>query len=277
MRKSRRRVALLFSLLATVLALAVPAPVPAAGNETWTWSSATHPAGSASMRFWPDGGTSGAGLWLYQGMYYVPGVAHVDKPLGAWKEETAPSGQGGLGHVSHSTYGTGGLDIGLIATGTRPIEPRIRVSDGWQDAPVSAVGHPGDLRQGMQVCHSGFSDATQAAGSSRCGTLVSDCLATSTTCQVTNPSGLISGGDSGGAVWWYDGKGGVVLEGWVSAGSGTQVNGSWPTMHFIPPWVLQNHQWTAAETWQGESGVSPFPSGQQRTGCFVTTAGCVRS
>lgn len=229
------------------------------------------------MRHWPGGGTSGAGLWLYEGMYYVPGVAHVDQPLGAWKEETAPSGQGGLGHVSHSTYGTGGPDIGLIATGTRPIAPRIRVSDGWQDAPVSAVGHPGDLRPGMQVCHSGFADATQAAGSYRCGTVSGDCLASSTTCRVTNPAGLVSGGDSGGAVWWYDGQGGVVLHGWVKAASGTQVDGSWTTMHFVPPWVLQNHQWTTAQTWQGTSGVSPFPAGPHDTGCFVTTQGCVRS
>jgi hypothetical protein len=252
-------------LLASVLMLA---SLGAAAQTPWTWNNATHPAGAGGV----PGGTSGAGVWVYRGIYYIPGVGHMDGPLGDWRVEST-TGTGTFGRVSHTTRPTQtetGDDIGLIATGTKPLTPRIRVSDAWQDAPISDIAH-GEFRKGANVCHSGHSVTTQLSNGYRCGTLTMDCTRTSVLCYLAASSGgIVSGGDSGGPVWWYDGKGGIVLMGWIR-GSMT-VNGTQWGM-FTPVWILQDHAWKPEETWESWG----YPTGNDGTGCFLTTRGCVRS
>jgi hypothetical protein len=242
-----------------------------APKEQWTWNTATHPAGAGGV----PGGTSGGGVWVYQGIYYIPGAGHMDRPLGAWRNESG-TGTGTFGRVSHSTTpadtSTSPEDIGLIATGSKPVAPVIRVSDAWQNAPISDVAHA-PLKQGAWVCHSGRSEGTQKAGSYRCGTLDWDCTRTNKYCYVSPASssgtGIVGGGDSGGPVWWYDGSGGVTLMGWVVGAASSE----WKTMIFVPVWTLQDHVWTAEETWSSWG----YPAGNDGTGCFLTTKGCFRS
>lgn len=257
----------------TVLTALLAGGGPAEAGAGWTWDAATHPAGSAEV----GGGDSGAGVWLYHGMYYIPGVGHMDQPLGQWKTEQAPTGTGSLGYVSHTTY-SGGLqnpDLGLIATGTAALQPTIRLSDGWQTASIASVSHGNDLPAGRPLCQSGVSTYTQAAGGYQCGTLQQSCTRTQSLCYLTNPNGMGYGGDSGGPVWDYT-TGGAELIGWVSISSGQQAaNGEWTGLGFVPVWTLQTYSWTAAQTWQGSSGIAPFPSGNDGTGCFVTINGCV--
>jgi len=266
------------SLLASAVApVAYGSSTAAEGGkaEGWTWSSATHPAGSAAV----PGGTSGAGVWLWNDVYYVPGVGHMST-LAEDRWETGATGTGMIGKVSHSTRpGPRELpDVGLIATGTARLEPRIRVSNGWGDAAISDVAHS-TVARGVEVCHSGASVPTLQYGGYRCGTLYRDCERSSSTyCVVHNVNGLVYGGDSGGAVWQYDGGGGVVLLGWVrgqlNAGDGgIAADGTSRYMIFEPVWNLQNHSWTEDQTWTDWG----YPTGVAENACFVTSNGCVRS
>lgn len=242
--------------------------------DEWTWNNATHPAGSAAV----NGGTSGGGVWLREGIYYIPGVGHMDE-LTEERHEIAPTGAGMLGKVSHSTGGGHAeRDLGLIATGTRPISPQIRVSDAWQDAPISDVAHD-VIPKGATVCHSGTSSAALASGGSRCGVMKLDCsAATGNRCIAYNVDGLVQGGDSGGPVWWYDGMGGVHLYGWVRGQLGVgddtwAADGTARWMSFEPVWNLQNYDWSVEESWSAGG----YPSGNSPEACFVTTQGCIRS
>lgn len=111
-----------------------------------------------------------------------------------------------------------------------------------------------------------------AAGGHRCGTLASNCTSAKTICRVDNPNGIVSGGDSGGPVWWYH-TGGVKLVGWMSNGVGTPgVNGYTGSL-FQPVWVMLRHSWTAGQVWQTSDN---WPSGNDGTACIVTTIGCLR-
>lgn len=258
--RTRWRVATASAAVAIAAALAGAAPAQAA--DTWTWSTATHPAGAASIG--PLGwGTAGGGVYLWRGVYYIPGVGHIDQPLGTWREEKE-TGTGVLGRVAYTTYdGKPALpDIGLISTGTTPVPPTVRVSAAWPNAMVIDVAHPGDITQGLALCHSGTSPQTMAAGGHRCGTMGFDCSPPSTQCQLSVPA---SGGDSGGPVWDYA-PGGIKLYGWITgAGFGYT--------SFVPTWAVQNHVWTESQSWRSWG----YPPGNDGTGCFVTAAGCVRS
>ncbi|SAL66510.1 hypothetical protein AWB70_06321 [Caballeronia cordobensis] len=238
-----------------------------APREQWTWTNATHPAGAGTV----PGGTSGGGVWVDRGIYYIPGAGHVDSPLSDWRSESG-TGWGGWGRVTHTTNPTNTEadtdDIGLIGTGTLPLAPKIRVSDAWQDAPITGVAHA-PLKKDTSICYSGTSVDTQRAGTYRCGTLAMDCPRTANRCYVTNGgAALVSAEDSGGPVWWYDGSGGVTLMGWVVSAldQGTK-------MAFVPVWTLQDHVWTPEETLTSWG----FPAGNDGTGCFLTTKGCFRS
>ncbi|WP_277183685.1 hypothetical protein [Caballeronia sp. BR00000012568055] len=239
----------------------------ACAQSLWTWNNATHPAGVGGV----PGGASGAGVWVYKGVYYIPGVGHMASPLGAWRIESV-TGQGNFGRVAHTTRPTNtetGDDIGLIATGTQPIAPRIRVSDGWQDAPISDVSH-GDLKKGDWICHSGMSADTRSSGGYRCGTMTMDCPRTASMCYAAAASGnLVAGGDSSGPVWWYDGRGGVVLMGWVR---GSLMIDSKQWLSFSPVWLIQDHVWKPEESWVSWG----YPAGNDGTGCFLTTSGCIK-
>jgi len=50
-------------------------------------------------------------------------------------------------------------------------------------------------------------------------------------------------------------------------------NGKFLFSSFVPVWALQNHVWADSESWSSWG----YPSGNDGTGCFVTTSGCVRS
>jgi hypothetical protein len=202
-------------------------------------------------------------VFRWHGVDYIPGVGHIDSPLGAVREEKE-TGTGVIGRVAYTTAGSaaGSPDVGLIATGTVPIAPRVRVSTGWQDAPVMDVAHPGELTAGRPLCHSGTSPQTIAAGGYRCGTMVSDCSPPTSQCLMNIPA---SGGDSGGPVWDYT-PGGIELAGWIS---GTFFGST----VFVPVWALQDHVWTESESWSS----SGFAPGNDGTGCFVVWTGCVRS
>jgi len=265
--------------LAALLSVSLPpladAKNASAADAGWTWSSATNPAGSASV----PGGTSGGGVWLWGGVFYVPGVGHMNT-LGEERWETAPTGSGLIGRATHSTRpgSRKSPDIGLIATGVRPVEPRIRVSEAWKDAAISDVAHS-TLPRGVEVCHSGTSAPTIGYGGYRCGTVHRDCeRSRSTYCVVHHVDGLVYGGGSGGPVWRYDGSGGIVLLGWVrgqlNAGPrGVAPDGTSQFMTFEPVWNLQNQSWTDGQTLTTWG----FPAGSDENACFVTTNGCVRS
>lgn len=228
--------------------------------------------------------SSGAGVWKYQGIYYIPNVGHMVRTLGAMKAEGSLTGTGNFGRVSHTTRPEGGtqshVDIGLIATGTKAIPPQIMVSKIWQDAYITDVAHATDIttdiKAGMQVCHNGATTIRDVASGYRCGTVAADCFRDHALCSVENLAGLISPSDSGGPVWWYS-PSGIKLLGWVSARWGTWLESasppSYPIMLFTPVWVLQDHAWKAEETWR-EGG---YPVGNDGTGCFVTAHGCVKS
>lgn len=236
----------------------------ARADDAWSWNEAQHPAGSGQV----PGGSVGGGVYRYHGIYYIPGIGHMDRPLGEWREEQSPTGSGGYGRVSNTTYvegvGSKSPDIGLVATGTSPLAPIIRVSNAWEQAPITDVGHPGTIVAGQPVCHSGMSAATHAAGGYRCGLITGLCIAL---CAAFSDTGLAEGGDSGGPVWYYS-EGGIVLYGWVRASYS-----SGKGLYFVPVWTLQNYEWSAAETLVSWG----FPAGNDGTGCFVTTKGCIRS
>ena len=249
-------------------------PAPLAG--TWTWDSTTHPAGAGNI----NGGSLG-GVFFSGGMYYVPSVGHMTSALGEWKEEHV-SGSGSYGYAAYSAH-SGSLDTGMIATGTQPIAPILRVADSWQNAPIMDVAHVGEIVAGAYTCHSGSSVTTQNAGGVRCGQITGTCMGGATTCAISASTGIVQGGDSGGPVWQYT-PGGVKLLGWMkSANPSTALPGGDPSFPnyssgtFTPVWALQNHAWTAAETWAGRPDVAPFPTGEMTSGCFVTFSGCVRS
>ncbi len=260
-------------VLASLLVAVLASPAGA-----WTWSSATHPAGSVNI----GGSASGGGLWLYHGTYFLPGVGHVDSPLGQGMNETPntaagdPAGSGFLGHVAYSNW-TGSLsepDLGLVAAGTDPIPARVAVSQGWLNAPIVSYSTGNDLPQGAWVCESGFSWYSEHAGGYRCGQISSTCDRSVSVCYAFNANGLAAAGDSGGLVWWYSGSG-VEILGWSSVGAGaTAPDGSYTGLGFVPPWALAHYQWTQAQSWQGGGGVAPFPAGNDGTGCFVTISGC---
>lgn len=246
------------------LAALVAVALPAQADETWTWSTATHPAGAASVG--PLGwGTAGGGVYRYHGMHFVPGVGHMDQPLGSWRDESV-TGTGTIGKVLYTTYpgSSSAVDMGLIGTGTKPQAAKVRVSNGWQDANVMDVAHPGEITTGLTLCHSGTSPETIAADGYRCGRVTADCAVSSTQCSF---DALASGGDSGGPVWWYR-SGGITLYGWINGRAGF---GDTVLARFTPVWALQDHDWTAAQTEVG------WPVGNDGTGCFVTYDGCVRS
>jgi hypothetical protein len=254
-------------------------PAPEYGLDTpdltlksgWTWSVATHKAGSANTVY----GTSGGGVWQYDGMYYIPGIGHVDKHLGASMVERV-TGTGALGAVSHSdNSSSSNVDVGLIATGTKPLLPQMRVSNGWTNAKVTDVAHD-QIVAGTTVCHSGTSTWTRDRSGYRCGKLTTTCNSSGIACTFTNLDGLGAQGDSGGPVWWYH-DGGVKLLGWMRAAFPGMANGGYQTMTFVPVWALQKKDWKPSETWGGTQYVAPFPSGKHTTGCFVTTIGCIRS
>ncbi|WAA65600.1 hypothetical protein [Microbacterium oxydans] len=232
------------------------------------WNDAINPAGSAKVE---QRGTIGGGVWLHEGWYYLPTAGHVVYTLGNPEIEFG-TGRGMLGRTSHSTRANGesGMrDIGLVATGTRPIEPRVRISNTAK-ADISRIATPADLTAGTEVCHSGTSTDTLAAGGYRCGTLTKDCKRSSELCDMMNAEGVVSSGDSGGLVWIRQPDDSITLVGWVSARTAT-------AGYFVPAWALQDHTWTASQTWvPGNAEAPPFPTGRQDTGCFVTTAGCVR-
>lgn len=222
--------------------------------------------------------SSGAGVWKYQGIYYIPNVGHMVRSLGAMKTEGSLTGTGNFGRVSHTT--THNVDIGLIATGTKAISPQIMVSKTWQDAYITDVAHATDvttdIKAGMQVCHNGATTIRDVAKGYRCGTVPHDCFRTASFCSVEDLAGIISPSDSGGPVWWYS-PSGIKLLGWVTGGWGTWLESASPPsytrMIFTPVWVLQDHAWKAEETWR-EGG---YPVGNDGTGCFVTAHGCVKS
>ncbi|ANF30633.1 hypothetical protein A0130_02155 [Leifsonia xyli] len=247
------------------MAIALGVAGPAHADAPWTWNTATHPAGSGSIG--PLGwGSTGGGVWRQRGVYFVPGAGHIDSPLGNWRDEQV-TGSGSVGRVAYTTYANGASgypDIGMISTGTQPIAPKIRVSDGWQDAIVMDVAHPGDIVAGASLCHSGTSPQTAASAGYRCGQALQTCSPPSALCSFT---AKVSGGDSGGPVWWYS-AGGVKLYGWIHGYDGTSGNG-----YFVPVWALQDHVWTASESWSSWG----YPAGIDTTGCFVTYTGCVRS
>lgn len=247
------------------LMVAVATAAPARADDPWTWSTATHPAGSGSIG--PLGyGSTGGGVWLQRGVYFVPGVGHIDFPLGNERDEQV-TGSGVVGRVAYTTYanGTSGSpDLGLISTGTQAIAPTIRVSDVWQDAAITDVAHPGDVVAGTWLCQSGTSPDTEASGGYSCGQSVQPCPPPTSLCFF---SAKVAGGDSGGPVWWYS-PGGVKLFGWIYG---------WDTVTgnalFVTVWALQDHVWSASESWSSWG----YPAGIDTTGCFVTLNGCVRS
>lgn len=263
--------------LATILCTLVLTILPA---EAWTWNGATHQDGSVNI----GGSTSGGGLWLYHGFYYIPGAGHVDSTLGMGMNETPnlsagdPPGSGFLGHVAYSTYPTGQgswPDIGLIATGTNLVTPQVVVSQGWLNAPIVAYATGnGDLPAGSQVCETSYSIYTEQHGGYRCGTLPYACTRSYPVCEVDNPNGIAAAGDSGGLMWWYDGAG-VKVIGWLTNHGNIQApDGSYTQAFFQTPWELAHHIWLNAESWSGGLGIAPFPPGNDGTGCFVTTTGC---
>ncbi|MCM3781278.1 S1 family peptidase [Microbacterium hydrocarbonoxydans] len=260
--------------LGAVLAHPVSASSDIANHdEPWSWSTATHPTGSAAVA----GGSSGGGIWRWNGVDFIPSVGHMNLSLTSWRSETAPTGQGVLGRVSHTTGArTGPPDLALIATGPAPLNPLLRVSDQWTNAPLSDVAH-GDIRKGTPLCHSGFSASTQSAGGYQCGQVYATCtIASGSRCIIVNDQGIASGGDSGGPVWAYDGRGGVILYGWVSGTlqiGDNASNGTYKYLTFEPVWNLQNKDWRPDETWTAGG----FLSGPATLGCFVTTRGCIRS
>ncbi|MGG7465155.1 hypothetical protein [Plantibacter sp. YIM 135347] len=251
----------------------VGTPDATAVNAEWTWSTATHPAGSAAVA----GGASGGGVYLWGGIYYQPTVGHMAQPLGRDQYETAPSGSGMIGKVSHTTYNSGTQnDAALLATGTQPIAPVMRVSDYWDDASIVDIAHPSDVAPGLTLCHSGWAYTTQAVGGFRCGQVDVACSVTSRTCSIHNADGMVWGGDSGGPVWTYA-DGGVKLYGWVTGGrtdgGAYAPDGTFPFGSFVPVWAVQNHDWPSSQVLTAWG----FPAGNDGTGCFVTTQGCLRS
>ena len=209
-------------------------------------------------------------------MYYIPGVGHVNRTLGSYRSESI-TGSGGLGNISHSDfYHVKNLDIALIATGTRPIDPQMRVSNTWGNALIQDVAHE-TASKGTTLCHSGTSQWNRDRTGYRCGKLAADCVqGIDARCTFTNLDGLGAQGDSGGPVWWYH-NGGVKLYGWMVNAYPETVGGAYVSMSFVPVWSLQEHTWLTGQTWQGGSGIAPFPSGKHATGCFVIASGCVRS
>ncbi|MEV8212726.1 hypothetical protein [Leifsonia sp. NPDC077715] len=259
-----RRAVGALAIAALAVVAGVGAATPAQADDTWTWNTATHPAGAGAKEHigW---GTTGGGIYRYHGVTFVPTAGHVAQPLGSWMNEGV-TGSGTLGRIAYTTYADGRSqvpDIGLTSTGTKPIEPKLRVSDGWQDAMVMDVAHPGDVLPGGALCHSGTSAQTMAEGGYRCGEVRFTCAATSTYCYTTIP---VSGGDSGGPVWWYS-PGGIKLYGWVVGHVGDD------QAVFVPVWTLQNHVWTEGQSWSSWG----YPPGNDGTGCFVTVKGCIRS
>lgn len=263
-RASRIAARILAAGAAVVTAIAVGA-APAQADEGWTWSTATHPAGAASIGQlgW---GTSGGGVYRHHGMYFIPGVGHIDQPLGNWRYEQQ-TGSGMLGKVLYTTYPNSptSVDMGLVGTGTKAIEPRVRVSDEWQNALVMDVAHSGEIKTGRPLCYSGTSTASMAAGGYRCGTVMANCGPSDTQCYF---DARVSGGDSGGPVWDYT-PGGITLVGWINGTASAGEGVKWG--RFTPVWALQNHVWTTEQTKAG------WPAGNDGTGCFVTATGCVRS
>jgi hypothetical protein len=261
---------LLVVALATAAWTVSGASAAQAAESGWTWNSATHPAGSGNMA----GGSLG-GVFRAGGMYYIPTVGHM-VGLGEWKTERG-TGTGSFGYGSHrASYF--GADLGMIATGTKPLPPYLRVSDEWQKAVIMSVAHPGEITGGQYTCHSGVSTLTSAAGGYRCGT-ANECGADSMICSITNPAGIAQGGDSGGPVWQYT-SGGVKLLGWITGGGSPLSAAAYPnytSAYYTPVWALQDHVWEPSEAWAGNAGVSAFPSGALADGCFVTASGCVRS
>lgn len=235
---------------------------PAFGAEDpWTWSTATHPSGSA----YTEGVSVGGGVFRAHGIDYIPGVGHADNVVGTdrWERVT---GVGHLGRTAYSTFVDGEThypDIGLLATGSRHLEPTMRVSDEWQDAPITGIARPSDMKIGMRLCHSGMSGATRAVGGYRCGVLSRPCLEVSDSCPMESYPRPVDGGDSGGPVWWYSG-GGIKLFGWIVDYSDGYSGG------FVPVWSLARHRWTAKESLESWG----FPHGKLDDGCFVTTRGC---
>lgn len=276
MRRIRARRTLRSALvLALLIASLLVSGAAAAGDverPEWTWSSATHPAGSGATL----GGSTGGGVWYWDGVYFVPGTGHMNATIGATRYETSPTGTGIVGKVSHTSAEQSKVDIGLVATGRKPLAPRIRVSDMWTNAPITDVAH-NSLPEGTPICHSGESTMTQKSGGYRCGVIVGTCSESAGGwCVARNATGLGYGGDSSGPVWYYDGTGGVVLYGWVRGTQpslGQASDGSSILMIFEPVWNLQNKFWSEAESW----GASGFPTGRDPAACFVTTHGCVRS
>lgn len=240
---------------------------PAVASERWSWSTATHPNGSAHI----PGGTVGGGLYRYHGHYYIPGVGHMAGTLGQEDDESV-TGTGVLGRVSNTTYtgapGNHFPDVSLVATGTEASNPIIRVSDTWPDAPLVDIAHPGDVATGDMLCQSGTSSETLAVGGYRCGKASYACNTYTVNCAFESLGGVVSSGDSGGPVWSVDGDG-VKLYGWIT-GEGS---GDSNTAVFEPIWALQNHEWKTTETWT-DGG---FPSGLFSDSCFITAKGCIRS
>jgi hypothetical protein len=247
-----------------------------AGQEDFTWSTATHPAGSAKDEL--NRGTIGGGVWRHNGWYYTPSVAHVVTALGNTDREHI-TGNGVVGRTAYRApkVAAADADPALIATGTAPVAPLIRTGTDTHTgrdrvAAVSAVGSPDALRRGAEVCQSGTSDQTRARGGFLCGTITADCLRTDRLCGFQNGTGAVYLGDSGGPVWASNPDGTATLLGWVTSSSSGGTIG-----RFVPVWVLQDQDWTPKQTWSpGETDIPPFPAGQQADGCFVTTTGCVR-
>jgi hypothetical protein len=240
-----------------------------------TWDIARYPDGSVGIGV----ATSGGGLWLYHGMYYIPGVGHVDYPLGKLLVETA--GGGPLGYVAYSDFNGSRHepDVGLVATGTKPIPAFVHVGDSWTNAAVEGYyTGTNDLPAGTTLCESGYSKPTDRHQGYRCGTLTEACNRSSIYCIFANPQGIVASGDSGGLVWSNDG-GGVRIAGWVSSGfldsQYPQLSdGSYTAGTFTPPWKVAHYAWAPAQSWHGGGGIAPFPSGNDGSGCFVSVNGC---
>ncbi len=237
-------------------------PSAFAADAPWTWSTATHPAGSA----YTQGVSVGGGVYRANGIDFIPGAGHADNVVGTDRWEWV-TGDGHLGRTAYSTFFDGKThypDIGLLATGSRHLEPRIRVSDAWQDAAITGVARPNEMKVGMRLCHSGVSAATQASGGYRCGILSRPCEEASDECPIESHPRPVDGGDSGGPVWFYS-EGGIKLFGWI-------IDYSDYSGGFVPVWSLARYQWKPEESLESWG----FPAGKLDRGCFVTTRGCER-
>lgn len=243
----------------------------AAPAHAWTWNDSPCPLGSVDV----SGGASGAGAIRWRGYTFVPGAGHMSQVLGEDQREYTCRWDAMLGKVAYRVA-SGYTDYGLIATGTDEVAPNIRVSDEWTNAPINDIARGnGDLPAGSSLCHSGVSVATKANGGFRCGTLSANCLKSANAgCIVSNPNGIVTGGDSGGPVWWYHPDGGVKLAGWLTHGYGARLaSGDYVGGVFQPTWKLLSFSFEAQNTWTAGG----FQTGRPSTtgACFVTTRGCL--